>query len=132
MADGKELFKPFKNKQMKVLINDCWGGFGFSTKFEDHINSITDSLINKHELSARHNQFLVEEAIKFGLDKASGICAELIVVDIPDGCEYNIHEYDGMESIDNIWIEVSKEDLSNGLSEDQMNMVLKGCSIKLK
>jgi len=118
---------------MKVLINDCWGGFSFSTEFEDHIDSLTkDQLINKYELLARHNQFLVEEAIKFGLDKASGICAQLIVVDIPDGCEYNIHEYDGMESIDNIWIEVSKEDLSNGLSEKQMDMVLKGCSIKLK
>jgi len=117
---------------MKVLINDCWGGFSLSTEFEDHLNSITDQLINNHELAARHNVLLVEEAIKFGLDKASGTFSELIVVDIPDGCEYNIHEYDGMESIDNIWIEVSKEDLSNGLSEKQMDMVLKGCSIKLK
>jgi len=117
---------------MKVLINDCYGGFSFSTEFKDHINSITDNLINKYKLSARHNVLLVEEAIKFGLDKASGICAQLIVVEIPDGCEYNIREYDGMEHINDIWIEVSKEDLSNGLSEDQINMVLKGCSIKLK
>lgn len=117
---------------MKVLLNDCWGGFSFSDEFEDHINSITDSLINIHDLAERHNQFIVEEAIKFGLDKASGICAELILVDLPDGCEYQIHEYDGMESIEDIWIYVSKEDLINGLSEQQMDMVLKGCSIKLK
>jgi hypothetical protein len=118
---------------MKLLINDCWGVFGFSKEFEIHIDSLTkDQLINKYELLARHNQFLVEEAIKFGLDKASGTFSKLIVVDLPDGCEYKIHEYDGMESIEDIWIYVSKEDLINGLSEQQMDVVLKGCSIKLK
>ena len=118
---------------MKVLINNCYGGFGISKKFEDHIKSSTEGqLINKYELSARHNQFLVEEAIKFGLDKAGGMCAQLSVVDLPDGCEYKIGEYDGMEWIEDTWIQVSIDELSNGLSKDQIDMVLKGCSIKLK
>ena len=32
-------------------------------------------------------------------EKANGYCAELVVVEIPDGVEYEISEYDGFESI---------------------------------
>lgn len=46
----------------------------------------------------RDDKLLVECVEKFG-EKANGRCAELHVVEIPDGTEYIIDEYDGMEHI---------------------------------
>ena len=48
--------------------------------------------------SDRSNPLLVEVVETLGAD-ADGACAELKVVDIPDGVEYDIEEYDGMEHI---------------------------------
>lgn len=118
---------------MKVLINNCYGGFGYSDAFIEHIKALTkDQLINERELWERDNQFLVEEAIKFGLDKASGDHSSLTVNEIPDGAYYSIGEYDGQEWIENIWIEVEIDELRNGLSDEHLAMVFKGCDIRLK
>lgn len=118
---------------MKILINNCYGGYGLSEDFISHINKLTEGqLVNTQELYDRANPLIVEEAIKFGLDKASGTSADLTVQEIPDGCHYSVGEYDGTEWINAIWIEVSLDDLMNGLSESQLNMVKQGCDVKLK
>jgi hypothetical protein len=116
---------------MKVLINKCYGGYGFSDEFIKHLikNDIIKNFMGQHYLN-RHNQELIKEAVAFGLDKASGMCAELEVKDVPDGANYSIHEYDGMECIDNIWIEVSLHDLKYGLKQHQIHMIKQGCDIK--
>ena len=110
----------------KVLINNCYGGFGFSNEFISHIKTLGINVIE------RDTPEVVEEAIKFGLDKASGCYSELIVEEIPDGAYYCIDEYDGLESISELFITVSYENLKNGLSEEQLNLVRSGCSIHLK
>ena len=46
----------------------------------------------------RTNPLLVKVVEELG-KKASGPCANLEVVDIPDGIEYEIDEYDGIETI---------------------------------
>lgn len=118
---------------MKVLINRCYGGFGYSDAFTEHIKALTkDQLINERELWERDNQFLVEEAIKFGLDKASGEYSKLTVSEIPDGAHYSMGEYDGQEWIENTWIEVEIDELRNGLSAEHLDMVFKGCDVRLK
>ena len=116
---------------MKVLLNKCYGGYSFSEEFVKHLifNDIVSNYTNYHNLQ-RHDQRVIEEAIKFGLDNASGMCASLEVREVPDGANYSISEYDGMESIDNIWIEVSLHELRYGLKQSQVQMVLKGCNIK--
>lgn len=48
---------------------------------------------------SRHNPELVAAVEQLGSAVASGEHAELKVVEIPDGVEYEIDEYDGMESI---------------------------------
>ena len=47
----------------------------------------------------RDDKYLVEAVEKLGSKKASGYCAELRVVEIPDGTDYYIDEYDGLEHV---------------------------------
>ena len=118
---------------MKILINSCYGGYGLSEDFVSHINKLTEGqLVNTQELYDRANPLIVEEAIKFGLDKASGTSADLTVQEIPDNCHYSVHEYDGMEYIDAIWIEATLEELKAGLSDSQLDLVTQGCQVRLK
>ena len=117
---------------MKVLINSCYGGFSYSQEFINYL--ITKNLATEENNAyniARDNQEIVEEAIKFGLEKASGHCSELEVVEILEGAQYSIKEYDGFESIEDIWIEVTLNELKNGLSNEQLSMVAQGCNVKL-
>jgi hypothetical protein len=48
--------------------------------------------------SNRSDAVLVQVVESMG-EKADGACADLRVVEIPDGIEYEIDEYDGLESI---------------------------------
>lgn len=47
----------------------------------------------------RSNKELIETIEELGENKASGQLAELKIVEIPDGAEYEIDEYDGIETI---------------------------------
>jgi hypothetical protein len=47
----------------------------------------------------RNDPILIQVVKELGKEKASGRCGELEVVEIPDGVEWIIEEYDGMESI---------------------------------
>ena len=46
----------------------------------------------------RTDKLLIKAVEELG-DKANGSCAKLKVVEIPDGVEYTIEEYDGLEHI---------------------------------
>jgi len=121
---------------MKVILNRCYGGFGFSEEFTKHIKTFPgyEEMYSGNIGINRNDQFLIEEAIKFGLDKASGGFAQLAVVDIPDGVEYSISEYDGQEWISQLWIEVTLQELKNGLTQEQLDILEnnKGVDIKIK
>jgi hypothetical protein len=67
-----------------------------------------------------------------GSEFVSANFSELILIEILDGCQYRIEEYDGMEYIDQTWIEVTLDELKNGLSQEQLDMVSKGCDVVLK
>jgi len=60
---------------------------------------------SKHSIShydiPRNDPALVQAVEELGAD-ADGDCAELKVVEIPDGVEFEIDEYDGMERIDEV------------------------------
>jgi hypothetical protein len=133
---------------MKIVINDCFGGFGLSYKacilyaklcgfnlfayeygrdkngtldFDKQVpvnNPETKSLFFHYYKEApvdftdeeykrthwndsdipRSDANLVRVVEELG-DEASGDCAELKVVEIPDGVDWQIDEYDGTESI---------------------------------
>jgi hypothetical protein len=84
--------------KMRVLLNSCYGGFGFSNQFIEILKShgIT-SKYDDEEL--RDNQRVIELAEEFGLVKASGQFAELKIKEIPPFYEWKIEEYDGNESL---------------------------------
>ena len=110
---------------MKIVINKCFGGFGLSQEAVEWLmknknwkavkeNSKEDGKIiewvepdsikcfGKYTASTynieRTDKDLIEVVEILG-SKANSRYANLKVVEIPDGIEYEIDEYDGVESI---------------------------------
>jgi hypothetical protein len=77
---------------MKIVINRCFGGFGLS----EEALALLD--IEYAWDIQRNDPRLVEVVERLG-KAANGACSELRVVEIPDGVEYNLSDYDGVETI---------------------------------
>ena len=78
---------------MKFVINDCFGGCGFSIDFLLKYGKEIGSL-------KRNDPKLVAAVEEFGEEEASGFYSKLRIVEIPDDCtDYYINEYDGAESV---------------------------------
>lgn len=77
---------------MKIVINNCYGGFGLSKKALKYLNIEDDFYIE------RTDERLIKCVEELG-DEASDVCASLIVIEIPDNVDYYIWEYDGIESV---------------------------------
>lgn len=106
---------------MKVIINTCFGGFGVSTEAMRlwlERNGITDYDLddglrssgkghhypqyvrdNAERDDIRTDPILIAIIEELGTEQASGSMAQLKVVDIPDGVEWFIDDYDGSEHI---------------------------------
>lgn len=87
---------------MKVLINRCFGGFGFSDYFVEEYHKRTGTYISNlydDSLSVRTSNDIIELVEKIGPEKSSGGLSKLKIVEVPDDVEWEIHEYDGMERI---------------------------------
>lgn len=95
---------------MKVVINSCYGGFGLS-KWACELYAERKGLnVGKYNKTwgfyeggdfydrriPRDDKDLVEIVESLGR-KANGSCADLRVVEIPDGVNWEIEEYDGNE-----------------------------------
>ena len=125
---------------IKVVKNDCYGGFQLSplavmeyaklkgielfaydmdynrlytleemqkaflvvyfTKEFDGNRYRNESFFNERKIQ-RDDPYLVEVVETLG-GKANGRCSNLVVVEIPDGVQWEITEYDGLESIEEI------------------------------
>ena len=111
---------------MKVVINDCFGGFGLSkvayewlikekgwivteyNKEGDYKNPKADLVLSNHfsntyyhvknEDELRINPDVIEVVETIGKE-ASGDCAKLKIIEIPDDVEWHISEYDGCEHV---------------------------------
>ena len=143
---------------MKVVINNCFGGFGISTEvlkelvvknakciesytpkhyyggdnekyhraneweqewnenfkeffdigdgfmadrmgYNVYKNGLLYALKDRGNIEVRTNSDLIEIIERIGKDKASASLAELKIVEIPDGIEFKIDDYDGVETI---------------------------------
>lgn len=103
---------------MKIVINKCYGGFSISKKAVQFMakrgNNRAKLELKKWDSFSGHGY--VEEmdgvydrtdpdlilAVETLGDKANGSFADLRVVEIPDGIEYEINEYDGIEWVDEV------------------------------
>ena len=88
---------------MKVVINACFGGFSYSDEALRELKArnpkafVTDRDMSRKK--DRTDPLLIELIEKWGSDRVSGAHAKLKIVEIPDGTQYDIKEFDGMESI---------------------------------
>jgi len=85
---------------MKVAINRCWGGFSVSKAVYDEMGLDWDGYgyVGSDDKN-RADPKLIAAIEKVGLEKASGKLASIEIVEIPDGIEWHIHDYDGQESV---------------------------------
>ena len=111
----------FDEAGFKIPVDEYWGN---DTYGDDHILSKKSALKKWHEylqgkkdyffltyfspdekfvLNSRHekrdHKLLVECIETLGSEASSGSSAELEVIEIPDNVDWEIHEYDGLESI---------------------------------
>lgn len=84
---------------MKIVLNECWSGFELSEEFIktypqfEEINCSTDE-------KDRANQDFIKAIEEFGVDKASGECADFYIVEIPENAtDWEIIENCGDEHI---------------------------------
>lgn len=82
---------------MKVVYNGCYGGFGLSEEAEAILRS-RGVVFYWHWDIERHNPELVKVVEELGKE-AGGEYSSLLIEEIPDGAEYEIDEYDGLESV---------------------------------
>ena len=91
---------------MKIVINKCFGGFSISKKCAKYMASkghLKAQVDLKEETFYGYNydrtdSMLIEAVESLG-KKANGSFAHLKVIEIPDDIDYDIEDYDGMESI---------------------------------
>ena len=114
---------------MKIALNKCYGGFGLSDAVHEKLielgvphyktwNDIPkkktepyvvdsgkdDKLFGKYysnfrDDDKRNHPLLIQAIENIGINKASSSLAEIRIVEIPDGIDYEIDDYDGVETI---------------------------------
>lgn len=84
---------------MKIVINKCYGGFRLSEVAFNRYKAESGNTDCRYDGSIiRNDPILVSIVEELGEDSWGGF-AELSVVDIPDGVEWEVEEYDGKEWI---------------------------------
>jgi len=85
---------------MKVVINQCYGGFSLSKaaikEYAKRTNKLESEFYDRY--IDRDDKDLVAIVEEMG-EAANGSCADLNVVEIPDGISWQIEEYDGYEHV---------------------------------
>lgn len=80
---------------MKIVINQCYGGYDLNDKYEEKADRLEVSYDSD---TMRTDPELIEEIENGTYEDAS--CSSLGVVEIPDNAtDYEITEYDGLENI---------------------------------
>jgi len=85
---------------MKVVINRRFGGFGLSDQARQlyaETKGIDPEEVYDWEIE-RDDADLIRIVEQLG-KQADGRCADLKVVEIPDGVKWYVHEYDGLEDV---------------------------------
>lgn len=94
---------------MKIVINKCYGGFSLTKAVFDELGFEWDGygrtdnedfgIESDNYLAYRSDPRLIAAIEKVGESESSGGLADLSIVDIPDGIEWEIDDYDGIETI---------------------------------
>ncbi len=82
----------------RVVYNRCFGGFGVSEAGKELYKELSGEEIESDYNLSRHDPFLIQVVEQLG-EKASDVFGDLAIFEIP-GCEYNIEDYDGQETVE--------------------------------
>ncbi len=135
---------------MEIILNKCYGGYGLSdeavrlylTKKNIPIvlNPAYASKYFKYYIVGDDERFsdssisrtdpIIIEVVKELGKRSNDSSAKLEIVSIPDGCQYLIDEYDGMESIET-WFELTEEELLKGITPEKLQLLKSVDSIKI-
>jgi len=84
---------------MKIVRNNCYGGFGLSKVAMDRYTELTGNVFVESERETnRTDRHLIQVVEEMG-KKADGGYADLEIGEIPDGTDWYFDEYDGIETI---------------------------------
>jgi hypothetical protein len=97
---------------MKIVVNRCFGGFSVSEAVYKEIGVEWDGfgylenedlgITSDHYMDYRAAKALIDAIEKIGEGEAGGSMSELRVKEIPDNVDWEISNYDGMESIEEV------------------------------
>lgn len=98
MTDSQKFLENLKTGIRRVVINDCYGGFGLSKRAESEYCQLTGiQLKDFYDRDvARDDPYLVKVVKELGM-AANGAHANLKIVEIPADVSWHIAEYDGAE-----------------------------------
>jgi len=83
---------------MKIAANKCYGGFRLSRMAIDLYKKYSGvDKVDSYSVS-RNDEILIKVVEELG-ELASNFCSAIQVIEIPDGIEWEIDEYDGFETI---------------------------------
>ena len=108
---------------MKIIINDCYGGFNISIeavklarqisnnpnwggcvlageKYSDGTTRDINCPLTIHRPDVKRTDKVLVRVVEELGEEANGSCSQLSIVELPDGSKYRINEYDGRESIE--------------------------------
>ena len=83
---------------MTIVINTCFGGFGLSPLVVKRLAELHGEPYLASRPDDRADPLLIQVIEELG-DAANGSCAHLKIIEIPDGTDYTIEEYDGVEHV---------------------------------
>jgi hypothetical protein len=86
---------------MKIVINAAYGGFGLSAEALREYNIRAGANVDWSKSISRDDPLLIEIVERMG-PEAGGKYARLKVVEIPDGVDWEIEEYDGNEWVSEV------------------------------
>ena len=89
---------------MKVVINECYGGFGLSEAAKERYLELTTNTPQHWSDIERNDKALVQVVEELGIE-ANGPFAFLRVHDIEAGCWYRIEENCGREEIKYLYLD---------------------------
>lgn len=85
----------------KVLINRCFGGFQLSKKAFDLFNERSETKADFNFQVAEYHRddpILIDIVEELGVE-AMDSCSKLVIAEVPDGYDYDVSDYDGIETL---------------------------------
>lgn len=83
---------------MKIVLNKCYGGFGLSDRALSLYNKKAKTNISWARDIDRSDPVLIKVVEMLG-EEVNTRFSELKIVEIPDGVDWEITEYDGIEQV---------------------------------